>query len=272
MHSATSVGAISGLPLTSLQSNVTATIVAIILWALLSAYINKNGRLIWTETLLEVHEFITAGISLILAVHVADIGHGFLVHRTGYTVEAKTLGYFYHILKWWEWLDIVLETMAGGTKISKESAFSHIFLPIWSYYRVIAQPKGNVDWRFQVIGDCLSRFLARAIPWLIEDTVTEEGLLNFVAEGRWYPDLAISLFWGLFIFQGQRESEPALNSLGQPYKEEVTARLLSIGILLYANYSRRSHDGSTSKVVDSIPIPAKSTKRTNPDKMKGRRA
>lgn len=178
----------------------------------------------------------------------ADIGHNIIDRKTGYSIDPSVLGYLYQLLKIYEYLDILLAVAIGKSKVNKYTAFSHIFLPIWSYFRIIARPGINTDWRFQVIGECLSRFASRAIPWLVEDLQTEQSLLSLAEEGRWYPDLAITAFWALFTFQGQRDSEQGIKSFGEPYPEEPTARVLSVAILLYASFAKRQEDERKKKL------------------------
>lgn len=227
------------LPFTTLQSVMLCTGSLAVIWTSLSSYVNKRGAFSWAETILETHDFILASLSLVLAAYIADIGHNVLHARTGYEINPSLVGYLYHLLKIYEYFDIILLVLSGKTTITKYTAFSHLFMPYWSYYRIIDRPHDSFDWRFQAIADCLARFSSRAIPWLIADLKTEETLLNLSQESRWYPDLAITGFWALFTLQGQRESEQAIRSFGKPYEEEFTARLLSAGILLYASYARR---------------------------------
>lgn len=238
------------LPFTSLQTVIFTTGLFLLLWAFLKSRVEKRGSFRWAEDLLEIHNFITAGLSLTLAAYVADIGHDILLAKTGIAIRASLLGYLYHLLKFYEYVDVILAVLTGTTQINKYTAFSHVFMPYWSYYRIIARPDNSYDWRFQVIADCLARFFSRAIPWLVADLKTEETLLNLSDEIRWYPDLAITGFWALFTLQGQRESEQAIKSFGHPYKDELTARLLSVAILLYASYVRRQemNDKAESKV------------------------
>lgn len=262
----TDMDAIADLPFASIQHVILSTTVFIILWIAVNSYVAKRGALQWAEPLLETHNFIVASLSAVLAAYVADIGHNILDRKTGYSIDPSLLGYFYHVLKIYEHFDILLAAASGKSKITKYTAFSHLFLPWWSYFRIIARPDKNTDWRFQVIGDCLSRFASRAIPWLIEDLQTEQNLLNLAEEGRWYPDLAITAFWALFTFQGQRNDDQAIRSFGQPYPEETTARLLSVAVLLYASYAKRQDDeskkkptttnASTSKKTETSPVPS----------------
>lgn len=229
----------TGLPLTSLQAVLLTTGLFLLVWTYLKSYIDKNGRFGWAETLLEFHNFLTDSLSLALAAYVLDIGHDVLTASTGYQVDPHFLGYAYHLLKIYEYFDIILAILCGDTKISKYTAFSHLALPFWSFFRIFKQPNNSTQWRLQVIADCFVRFLSRAIPWLVEDVKTEEALLAYADEGRWYADLAISGIWAFFTFQGQRESEQAVKVFGKPYEDEATAYLLSAIIMLYAAYARR---------------------------------
>lgn len=235
---------IEALPFTSLRSTLTATVLLLILWVASRQYVAKRGSVAWAQSVLELHQFVASTLSLILALYVADIGHGIIQARTQTEVDSSFLGYLYHLIKLYEYLDIVLLTLVGDTKISRYVAFSHIFMPYWSYYRIIARPDKPIDWRFQVIGNCLSRFLSRAIPWLIADVSTERTLLGLAEEGRHYPDLAINLFWLMFTLQGQRNTEQGIESFGQPYKDEQTARILATAILAYSSFALRQEQGN----------------------------
>ena len=192
--------------------------------------------------MLEILLFVIAGLSLGLAAYVFYIGHNILTAKTGFEVDPYLLGYLYHLLKIYEYLDIILSVLAGDTVISKYTAFSHLFLPVWSYFRIMKPRSDAFDWRLQVIADCSFRFLSRAIPWLMEDVKVEQILLSMFEEGRWYADLVISAFWALFTLQGQRESEQAIKIFGQPYKDEITAHFLSAAIMLYAGQAKRQED------------------------------
>jgi len=235
------------LPLTSLQGVLLVTGLLLFLWASLTAYVNKKGRFRWAETLLETHHFITASLSLVLAAYVLDIGHDVLTARTGYNVDPYILGYLYHLLKIYEYLDIILAIMSGTTKISKYEAFSHLSLPLWSYYRIIDRPHDSIDWRLQVIADCFVRSLSRAVPWVMEDVKLEETILTTCIEGRWYADLAMSGFWAFFTFQGQRESEQAVKVYGKPCENEATTYFLSAAVMLYAGYAKRQEDAERAQ-------------------------
>ncbi|KAJ9664056.1 hypothetical protein H2198_000559 [Neophaeococcomyces mojaviensis] len=230
------------LPLTSLQSVLLTTGSLIFFWTYLKAYVERNGVFRWAETILENHNFILATLSLVLAAYVLDIGHNVLAATTGYVVDPYTLGYFYHLLKVYEHFDIVFGVLAGHTEVAKHTAFSHLAMPLWSYFRIIDRPYDSTDWRLQVIADCSARFLNHAIPWLIEDTNTERTLLTMVDEVRWYADVVIAGFWAFFTLQGQRENEQAIKTFGQPYKDEITARVLGAVILLYTGYAKRQED------------------------------
>lgn len=236
---------IESLPLTSLPSIILTTGPLVFLWTYLGIFVRKNGVFGWSETVYETHNFVVAAVSLVLAAYILDIGHDVLTVRTGFQVEPALLGYLYHLLKIYEYLDILLSVLAGNIQISKYTAFTHLALPYWSYYRVIQN--NGLDWRFQVIADCFVRFLSRAVPWLIEDLRTEEVILSLAEEWRWYPDLAISAFWATFMFQDRRESEDALRLFGPPGKDETTARLLSLIVLLYASYTKRQEDASKTQ-------------------------
>ena len=235
------------LPFTSLTSVILTSAALLVVWTSLKAYVDKRGAFRWADTLLETHQFVAASLSAALAAYVLDIGHNVLHAKTGFKVDPYLLGYLYHLLKIYEYLDILLAILAGNTKVSKYTAFSHVFLPYWSYYRIVARPYDSTDWRFQVIGDCLARFASRAIPWLIEDVTTEQSLLVMAEEGRWYPDLSIAAFWAFFTFQDQRQDEQAIKSFGPPYKDEALARILGVAILLYAAYACRQEEAERKK-------------------------
>lgn len=253
---------LADLPFASLLHVVLTTVAFIVIWTVLNSYVTQGDPFRRADALLETHNFVAASLSIVLAAYVADIGHNILDRKTGYSIDPSLLGYFYHLLKLYELLDILLAAASGKSKITKYTAFSHLFLPFWSYFRIVARPDQNTDWRFQVIGDCLSRFASRAVPWLVEDVQTEQNLLNLAEEGRWYPDLAITAFWALFTFQGQRNSEQAIKSFGQPYPEETTARLFSVAVLLYASYAKRQDD--ESKKPSTISAPSSQTKIDKP--------
>lgn len=246
---------IQDLPLTSLQSVILTTGPFLFLWSYAGIFVQKHGASRWFEALYDTHNFLVAGASLLLAAHVVDIGHDFLVTRTGYQVDAHMLGYFYHLLKIYEYLDVILSILSGSTVISKYTAFSHLALPYWSYYRVIQNDA--LDWRFQVIADCSVRFLSRAVPWLVPDLRTEEIVLGMAEDWRWYPDMAISAFWLTFKVQGIREEKMALELFGTPHKDEVTARLLSLAILLYAGHAKRKDDAAKPKPPPAVEMQVK---------------
>lgn len=243
------------LPLTSLQSVILTTGPFLFLWSYAKIFVDKHGAIRWFDALYDTHNFIVAGVSLLLAAHVLDIGHDFLVTRTGYQVDPHMLGYYYHLLKIYEYFDIILSILSGSTVISKYTAFSHIALPYWSYYRVIQNEA--LDWRFQVIADCSARFLSRAVPWLVPDLRTEEIILGLVEDWRWLPDLAISAFWATFLAQGAREDKKALDLFGAPREDESTARLLSLAILLYAGHAKRKEDAAKVKPPPEVKTKAK---------------
>lgn len=249
--------AVQDFPLTSLQSVILTTGPFVFLWSYFKRYVEKYGALKWVESLYDIHDFVLAGTSLVLAAHVLDIGHHVLVLRTGYEVDPHTLGYCYHVLKIYEYLDIILSVLSGNTIISKYSAFSHLALPYWSYYRVI--DNDALDWRFQVIADCLVRFLTRAVPWLVPDVRTEEIVLSMAEDWRWYPDLVISAFWATFMFQGTREDKMAVGLFGAPHDDETTARLLSLAILLYGGHQKRREDAEKAKAAKPDDDKAKTT-------------
>lgn len=235
------------LPLTSLQEVSLATALFLMLWVYLKRYVDKHGKFGWAETLLETHDFVVATVSLALAAYVLDIGHDVLAARTGYYFDPYTLGYLYHLLKIYEYLDIILAILSGNTVISKNAAFGHLALPYWSYFRIVNRPQDSVNWRLQVIADCFVRFLSRAVPWLIEDVKLEETILRMFGEARWYADLAITGIWLLFTIQGQREDEQALKVFGKPYEDEATACSLSAIIMLYAGYTYHQEDVEKSQ-------------------------
>lgn len=248
---------IQDLPLTSLQGTILTTGPFIFFWSYAKRYVDRYGGFKWADTLYDTHNFLVAGASLVLAAHVLDIGHEFLVKRTGYQVDAHTLGYLYHLLKIYEYLDVILSVLSGNTVISKYTAFSHLALPYWSYFRVIQNDA--LDWRFQVITDCTVRFLSRAVPWLVPELRTEEIIVNMAEDCRWYPDLVISAFWATFLVQGRREDKTALELFGTPHKDEVTARMLSLAILLYAGQAKRKDDAADAK--PTVPEVMKEEKR-----------
>lgn len=253
-------------PLSSLQSVILTTGPFIFLWSYLRSYVIKNGAFKWAESLLDIHNFLVASASLVLAAHVLDIGHHILVLRTGYEVDPHTLGYFYHVLKIYEYFDIILSVLAGNTVINKYTAFSHLALPYWSFYRVI--DNDALDWRFQVIADCFVRFLMRAIPWLVPDQGTEDIILSMAQDWRWYPDLVISAFWATFKFQGTREEKMALDLFGPPHEDEVTARLLSLAILLYGGHQKRKEDAAKVKPAELEAKKAKTAaEKKKPDEV-----
>lgn len=252
---------IQELPLTTLQSVILTTGPFLFLWSYAKIFVDKHGAIRFFDALYDTHNFLVAGISLLLAAHVLDIGHDFLVTRTGYQVDPHMLGYYYHLLKIYEYFDIILSILSGSTVISKYTAFTHIALPYWSYYRVIQNEA--FDWRFQVIADCSVRFLSRAVPWLVPDLRTEEIILNMAEDWRLLPDLLISAFWAVFIVHGTREDKKALELFGVPREDEFTARLLSLAILLYAGHAKRKEDAAKVK-----PSPKVDTK----EKQKGRPA
>lgn len=235
------------LPLTSLQGVSLATALFLMLWVYLKRYVDKHGKFAWAETLLEMHDFLVATVSMALAAYVLDIGHDVLAARTGYYLDQYTLGYLYHLLKIYEYLDIILAILSGNTVISKNAAFGHLALPYWSYFRIVNRPQDSVNWRLQVIADCFVRFLSRAVPWLVEDVKLEETILRMFGEARWYADLAITGIWVLFTIQGQREDEQALKVFGKPYEDEATAYFLSAIIMLYAGYTYRQEDAEKSQ-------------------------
>lgn len=250
---------VQDLPLASLTSVILTTGPYIFLWSYFKNYVDRNGAFKWAESLYELHNFVLAGVSIVLAAHVLDIGHHVLVLRTGYEIDPHTLGYFYHLLKLYEYFDIILAILSGDTIISKYTAFSHLALPYWSYYRVI--DNDALDWRFQVIADCGVRFLGRAIPWLVPDVRSEEILLNMAEDWRWYPDLVICAFWATFKVQGTREDKMALDLFGPPRDDEMTARLLSLAILLYGGQQKRKQDAAKNK-----PLEAHDKAKTAADK------
>jgi len=227
------------LPLTSLQSVILTTGPLVFLWTYLRAYVEKHGAFRWAVTFLDIHNFIIAALSLLLASYVLDIGHNVLAVRKGYAVEPYLLGYIFHLLKVYEYLDIILGILAGNTAFTKYVAFSHISMPYWSYFRIIARTRDSVDWRLQVIADCSARCLNRAIPWLINDVRTKNTLLGMVEDFRWYADLIICGMWAFFTFQGQRQNAQAIKIFGQPYKDEGTSRMIGAIIILYAGHVRR---------------------------------
>lgn len=237
-------------PFTSLQAVSLTTAFLILIWTCLERYVKKHGGFRWAESVLEMHNFLAASFSLGLAAYVLDIGHNILAARIGYEIDPYVLGYLYHLLKLYEYFDIILGILSGNTNLSKYVAFSHLFLPCWSYLRIVSRPHDSTDWRLQVIADCSVRFLSRAVPWLVEDVKVEETILTMCEEGRWYPDLAISGFWAFFTFQGRRESEAALKIFGQPYENEATGYLLGAAVLLYAGYAKHQEDtGKLEKLV-----------------------
>lgn len=247
---------IEGLPFRSLGSLLLTTATLSAGWVVTRQYVARRGHSAWAQSALELHQFVASTLSLILALYVADLGHGIIQARTQVQVDSAFLGYLYHLLKIYEYLDLILLTLSGQIELSRYTTFSHIFLPYWSYYRVIARPDKAVDWRFQVIGDCVSRFLSRAVPWLIADTRTEQTLLDLVEEGRHYPDLAINAFWLMFVLQGQRGSKQGVESFGQPYENEQSARILATVILVYSSYALKREQAQRQVEVTTRNVPA----------------
>lgn len=227
------------LPLTSLQGVSLTTVLFLLIWVCLKRYVDKRGKFVCPETLLETHDFLVATASLVLAAYVLDIDHDVLVASTGYSFDPYTLGYAYHLLKIYEYLDIIIAILSGNTVISKNTAFAHLALPYWSYFRILNRPQDSLNWRLQVIADCFVRFLFRAVPWLMEDVKMEETILQMFGEGRWYADLAVTGIWLLFTATDQREDEQAVKIFGKPYEDESTAYFLSAIIMFYAGYTYR---------------------------------
>lgn len=261
---------IQNLPFTSLPAIILTTGPFFFFWSFLKGYVDKFGAFRWVETLRDAHNFIVAAASLVLAAYVADIGHNFLTRQSGYEVDPGTLGYCYHVLKLYEYLDIILAILAGDTVINKYTAFSHLALPYWSFYRVIQNDA--LDWRFQVIADCSVRFLSRAVPWLVPDVRTEEIILGMAEDWRWYPDLVISAFWATFMFQGKRDEKMGLDLFGPPREDEIVARVLSLLVLLYGGHLKRREDAAkvkpatqdkSQKVVPREALPDKSPAKTS---------
>lgn len=239
------------LPFTTLQSVIFTTGPFVFLWSYLKKYTDRNGRFELADTILENHNFLVATISLILAVFTMDIGHNILDERTGLKIDPYMIGYVYHILKIYEYLDVVLMVLAGK-RVSKSVAFRHLVLPFLSWYRIIGRPRDAPDWRLHVILDCSSRFLSQVVPWVIENVKTEEAIVSSLEEGRWYGELAINAFWLLFTMQGSRNSGRAIEIFGKPYDDEGTARVLSVGLCAYAIYSKRQEDANRPAGTDKV--------------------
>ncbi|KAK4920035.1 hypothetical protein LTR66_016756 [Elasticomyces elasticus] len=218
------------LPLTSLQWVVGLTVILLVIWTFLKRRIDAKGSFQWAYTLLESHNFLAASASAVLAAYVLDIGHNVLTARTDFKVDPYVLGYIYHILKIYEYGDIILSLLSGQTQISKHIAFTHLALPFWSLYRIVLPPHDSVDWRFQVITDCVSRMSSRIVPWLVEDARTEETLVNMIDEARWYPDLAINAVWAYFTYGGQRDDAKAIEIFGRTWTRTKQDRLLLLGV------------------------------------------
>lgn len=257
------MSAIEGLPLTTLGATLGWTLTFVITWTCLKAYVDKRGALRWVDQPYDLHNSTAAILGLVLGVLVLDIGHDVIRTHYHYYVDPSFLGYLYHIFKVYQYLDIVLAVLTGETTISRYSAFTHLALPIWSYFRIIARPGDAYDWRLQVIVDCFARFATFLVPRLTESLATERALEAMCEEGRWYADIAIFAFWSWYVYQGQRTSKDAIRVFGVPYTDEIAHRMVGLVIVLYASYLRRQED-SQRKTTESTQGPITSASMNSP--------
>lgn len=260
---AAAAAAINELPFRTLYTIIPILALWIFLWSVTTQRIRQKGLMRRADALLNGYNAGAATVFLTVAVFAVDIGHGVLAEGIGLKINPSFIGYVYHLFLLQAPMGTILQMLADGNKVNKYTAFVNLFMPLWSYFRVIDRSDGGTDWRLQVIVDCVARVTVILAPRFIADLKLEETAIAMAEELRWYGDLAMFAFWLLFTFRGDRDSEAAVNVFGQPNNEELLARVIGVGIVLYAGHCKREQDKRDVKV-DKIVAVEKRERPTAP--------
>lgn len=251
---AAAAAAINELPFRTLYTIIPVLALWILLWSVTTQRIRQKGLMRRADALLNGYNAGAATVFLTVAVFAVDIGHGVLAERIGLKINPGFIGYLYHLFLLQAPMGTILQMLADGNKVNKYTAFVNLFMPLWSYFRIIDRSDGGNDWRLQVIVDCVARVTVILAPRFIADLKLEETAVAMAEELRWYGDLAMFAFWLLFTFRGDRDSEAAVNVFGQPNNEELLARVIGVGIVLYAGHCKREQDKRDVKVDKIVEV------------------
>lgn len=249
-----STAAVNELPFRTLYTVIPILALWIFLWSLTTQRIRQKGLMRRADALLNGYNAGAVIVFLTVAVFAMDIGHGVLAEKIGVKINPSFIGYVYHLFLLQAPMGIILQMLSDGNKVNKYTAFVALFMPLWSFFRVIDRPDGGRDWRLQVIVDCIARVTIVLAPRFIASNKFEQTAVAMAEELRWYGDPAIFAFWLLFNVRGDRDTEAAVNVFGRPSNEELLARVIGLGIILYAGYCKREQDSKEVKVDKIVPV------------------
>lgn len=200
--------------LTTLPEVLTFSLLLLLAWTAVDAYVTRFGLISAARPLTRVHNWFYAAVSLVMLLQILNDD----------AKDSFTIRYIFHLSKFYESLDILL-VCASGSQIGRPLAFHHFTTPYLTYMRYLSHHSG---WRpFAALNNfhhfLVYTFFARGVKAsaILRSVLPCTGILQLIVSvwvdimygldkynggsEPWWPNLgAVILVGGYFVlfFQG----------------------------------------------------------------------